>query len=109
MSELLGQMTSLMRGDFKASQETFTVSALQGRDYRIVLTPRVKALGEYIRAIELTLDRDRYQVSKIVIREPEGDFIQIVFSDVRENVPFARELFDTKNPALKNESHREKK
>ena len=75
---------------------------VKGKDYRIVLTPRVKALGEYIRAIELTLDHDSYQVSKIVIREPEGDFIQIVFSDVRENVPFARELFDTKNPALKN-------
>ena len=102
MSELLGQMTHLMRGDFKASQEAFTVSALQGKDTRIDLTPRIKALGEYIRAIELTLDPKTYQVFKIIIREPEGDFIQIVFSDVRENVPFARALFDTKNPSLTN-------
>ncbi|MBI5016922.1 MAG: outer membrane lipoprotein carrier protein LolA [Deltaproteobacteria bacterium] len=95
---LMGQMTGWMRGDFQAARDSFAMRALEGSDYEIELTPRSREMLTYIQRIEVHLKKEPLQVSRIVIREPEQDYIEIRFGTVRENVALRGEFFDTKSP-----------
>lgn len=97
---LMGQMTGWMRGDFRETRDGFALRALEGRDYEIELTPRSRQMLQYIQRIEVYLRKDPIQIARIVIREPEKDYIEIRFGAVRENVALRRELFDTRSPLV---------
>jgi len=97
---LMGQLTSWMRGDFRATREGFSVKVYEGSEYEIALTPRSEQMLRYIQRIEVYLRKDPIQAARIRIREPEQDFIEIRFDEVRENAPLRPELFDSRNPWL---------
>lgn len=102
---LMGQMTGWMRGDFKESAGAFTLSVLNGPDWRLIMTPRSSKMSDYIKTIELSMDKQKFQVSRIVIREPEEDFIEITFFDTRENVPLDSGVFDVQHPSTMHGDH----
>lgn len=97
---LMGQLTNWMRGDFRATRDGFTQRVFEGLDYEIELTPRSATMLQYIQHIEVHLRKDPIQVSRIVIREPEEDYIEIRFEVVRENASLRPELFDTSRPLV---------
>ena len=96
---LMAQMTGWMRGDFKAGGDAFAMAALEGaKEYQLQLTPKSKEMQQYIRRIEVYINKNPLQTSRIVIREPEEDRIEIRFSEVRENAALDEKLFDVKQP-----------
>lgn len=100
MRDLMGRMTSWMRGDFQATRESFTLQAREGQEYALEMTPKAKEMLRYIQRIELYLSKDPLRIVRIVIREPEEDRIEIRFENLRENGALGNELFDTKNPPV---------
>lgn len=74
------------------------------RDYRIgwearedgdvaLLTPRTEVLGGLIRDISLTIGGTPPQVSRVVLREPDGDTVDIEIYDVHPGVPLSESDF----------------
>lgn len=94
---LMGQMTGWMRGDFQDSQGRFSLRALVGPEYQLELIPKSKEMLQYVRGIEVYLHKEPISIARIVIREPEEDFIEIRFERLRPNSSPADALFDTKN------------
>jgi outer membrane lipoprotein-sorting protein len=98
LREVLAQIMSWIRGDFRAAREAYDLSVLQGSDYRLVLKPRTKGLAKIIEAIELTIDPKSLHVSAVTIREPEGGSIAIRFGKETLNAPMDKALFDLDHP-----------
>lgn len=96
LRNLMGQMTAWMRGDFQDAQTRFSLRALVGPEYQLELIPKAKEMLQYVRGIEIYLHKDPISIARIVIREPEEDFIEIRFEHVRQNSSPADALFDTK-------------
>ena len=99
---LMAQMTSWMRGDFTGDQDTFAIRVFAGTaGYELELTPRGKEIKQYIQHIEVHLKKEPLQTARIVIREPEQDYLEITFCDVRENTALDAELFNPRKPLEK--------
>jgi hypothetical protein len=89
---------SWIRGDFKSAREAYNLSLLKGPDYRLVLKPRAKGLGEIIHSVELSIHPKTLHVTAVTIREPEGGCITIRFKEERINAPLEQALFDLNHP-----------
>lgn len=105
LRNLMGQMTAWMRGDFKDAQTRFNLRALVGPEYQLELTPKAKEMLQYVRRIEVYLHKDPITIARIVIREPEEDFIEIRFENLHQNSSPADALFDTKNQSTTTPVH----
>ena len=96
---LMAQMTGWMRGDFTGDREAFTIRVFAGTaGYELELTPRGQEIKQYIQQIEVYLTKEPLQTARIVIREPEQDYLEITFCDVRENAALNPELFNLRKP-----------
>ena len=98
LREILGQIMSWIRGDFKSAREAYNLSLLKGPDYRLVLKPRAKGLGEIIQSVELSIHPKTLHVTAVTIREPEGGRITIRFKEGTINAPLEQALFDLDHP-----------
>src|SRR4030066_1553559 len=96
--ESLRQIISIMRGDFKKVQKDYNISMAHGVDYRLVMRPVSTRMAEVIKSLDLSIDQRSNYVTKIVIREPKGDSIEIRFSGQEENSALDQRLFDLSNP-----------
>ena len=96
--ESLRQIISVMRGDFKKVQKDYNISMAHGVDYRLVMRPVSTRMAEVIKSLDLSIDQRSNYVTKIVIREPKGDSIEIRFSGQEENSALDQRLFDLSNP-----------
>lgn len=98
LQEVLKQIISMMRGDLKKMREAYQVSLSQGRDYRLSMKPVSTGLAKIIKSLDLSIDPGSSHVTKITIREPQGDYIEIKFSGEEENRTLDARLFDLNNP-----------
>jgi len=58
-----------------------------------LLTPRSEALTGLIRDIALTIEGVPPQVSRVVLREPDGDTVEIELYDMHPGVPLTEAHF----------------
>ncbi|MCC6544380.1 MAG: outer membrane lipoprotein carrier protein LolA [Nitrospirae bacterium] len=100
--ESLRQIISIIRGDFKKVQKDYKISMALGKDYLLVMRPVSAGMAKVIKSLDLSIDRKTNFVTKIIIREPRGDSIEIRFSDQEENSSLDQRLFDLKNPLTPN-------
>src|SRR3989337_2565927 len=96
--ESLRQIISIMRGDFRRVQKDYNISMAHGVDYRLVMRPVSTRMAEVIKSLDLSIDQRSNYVTKIIIREPKGDSIEIRFSGQEENSALDQRLFDLSNP-----------
>lgn len=102
--ESLRQIISIMRGDFKKVREDYNISMVKGADYLLVMRPVSKGMAKVIKSLDLSIDQTSNHVTKIVIHEPHGDYIEIRFSGQEENRTFDQRLFDRNNPFIQEHS-----
>ena len=100
MREILGQITSWMKGDFTQTSDIYTLSVFKGKDYLLTFTPKSKEMAKNIQSIELSLNPVSQHVTKVTIREKKEDRIEISFLNEVINVKFEDTLFDLDKPKL---------
>ncbi len=80
-----GLLATALNGDV-FDETRFEATYQQAREgYAVVLTPKEKALGKYVKHIELTFDGDTYLIRRITITEPSADFTQLDFERQRKD------------------------
>lgn len=100
MREILNQIISWMKGDFRNSSQIYEIKIYRNKDYQLRLIPKSKELLKSIKYIELNINAQTKHVTTVLIKETETDFIQIKFSNEKDNLELAEELFDLKNPLI---------
>jgi outer membrane lipoprotein-sorting protein len=98
LQEVLQQITSIMRGNFKKLRDVYDISLFQGKDYRLSMRPLSAGLSKIIKSLDLSIDPGSSHVTTITIREPQGDYIEIKFSGEEENRTLDNRLFDLNSP-----------
>lgn len=98
LQEVLKQVISIMHGDFKKARDIYSISLMHGKDYKVIMKPVSAGMAKVIKSLELSIDQASNHVTKITIREPQGDYIEIRFSGEEENASFDKRLFDLNNP-----------
>ena len=81
IGKVMQQIGHWLQGDFTTGQKMFVLSVApdeQGLG-AIVLTPRDKALTEFIERIELRVEADPVRVTRVGIRETAEDITTLVF------------------------------
>lgn len=85
-AESLGHVTRMLSGDLAALGEHFEIQATaSGPGIQAALLPRHAAMRETIEKIELDFAAPELTLAAVRIREPLGDRLEIVFSDVHRN------------------------
>lgn len=90
-----GQIASWLQGKFRDQNDIYEISAMASQHTTLILTPREKRLREYISSIELTLTDDQKRIASVTIRESEGDFTVMRFTQEQRDVPLPERVFDT--------------
>lgn len=88
LREVLGQITDWIRGDFTRADEMYILTLEKGADFRLRMQPRSEKMSQMIRAVELFIDPETHRVTKVVIREPGEDYLEIRFEKEQLNIKF---------------------
>ena len=96
VGRILRQIGHWIQGDFDADQKMFDLAVLpwdKGAG-RIQLTPRSKALAEYIQQVDIYVNEaPDYQVTRVVIHESDVDTTELLFGRERRNKPIPEKTF----------------
>ncbi|MFH0944950.1 MAG: outer membrane lipoprotein carrier protein LolA [Planctomycetota bacterium] len=93
LREVLGQITDWIQGDFSRADEMYALTLEKGADFRLRMQPRSEKLSKMIRAVELFVDPETHRVTKVVIREPGEDYLEIRFEQEQLNIKFDPSTF----------------
>ena len=100
MQNVVAQIGGVMEGRYAASQHDYTVSATNTSEGPVViLTPQRPAMRKMMQAIEIHLAPDFQGTRRVVLREQDGDFTDIRFSDQVADPPLPAATFDRNHPA----------
>ncbi len=99
LREVLGQIVEWIKGDCARARELYDLEFQRGEGFRIVMRPRSAELKKAITAVELSIDASTCRATKVVVREPGEDFLEIRFSQDEVNVRLDDQLFDLEEPA----------
>ena len=95
---VLGQIISILKGDFGKSMEAYHMEVFEGDNYLLKLTPKSEGMAKTIHSLELFFDNKSLNMTQIIIREPHDDFMKIVFSNQRINEALSERLFNVEIP-----------
>lgn len=95
---VLGQIISILKGDFGKSMEAYNMEVFEGENYLLKLTPKSEGMAKTIHSLELFFDNKSLNMSQIIIREPHDDFMKIIFSNQIINEALSEKLFNVENP-----------
>ncbi len=90
--EINKMMVGMVQGDILSTTD-FTYKYFENdKEYYIVLNPARKEMKEFMRNIEIYLDKSNFTVNKIVMKESGEDYTEITFLNkkVNENIPDSR-------------------
>jgi len=100
MQTVVAQIGAVMEGRYAASQHEYTVSATNTADGPVViLQPQQAAMRKMMQAIEIHLAPDFRGTRQVVLREVDGDFTDIRFSEQVADPPLPAKTFDRVQPA----------
>ncbi|MDH3974918.1 MAG: outer membrane lipoprotein carrier protein LolA [Deltaproteobacteria bacterium] len=95
---VLGQIISILKGDFSKSMKAYNMEVFEGENYLLKLTPKSEKMAKTINSLELFFDIESLNMSQIIIREPQNDFMKITFSNQRINETLKARLFNLESP-----------
>jgi outer membrane lipoprotein-sorting protein len=90
-----GQIATWLQGRFRDESALYEISALGGAETIVVLTPKSQEFLKHIVTIELAVSSDEKRVTRVVIREPEGNFTSMAFKRELRDAALPDELFNT--------------
>ena len=94
LNNLLTQ--TAQEGDF-FDESQFSITYTKNSDgYTAVLVPKEKALGKYIKQIELTIDPTSFLVKQVKIVDPSTDYTQLDFTNQQKNTAVSEDKFVVK-------------
>jgi len=96
VGRVLRQIGHWIQGDFDTDQKMFDLTVLPWEKGagRIRLTPRSKALAEYIQGVDIYVNKaPNYPVTRVVIHESDVDTTELLFRQERRNKPIPEETF----------------
>ena len=91
------QLALWIQGRLREASSAYDVAATKEPEPTVILTPAQAKLKDFIARIELKLAYSPTRVVSLVIREPNGDFTIVDFSNEERNPQFPPAYFD---PAL---------
>jgi outer membrane lipoprotein carrier protein len=100
MQSVVSQIGAILEGRYAGRQGDYSVSATNTADGPVVtLTPRQPAMLKMMQAIEIYLAPDFRVTRRVVLREQDGDFTDIRFSEAMAEPPLPAGTFDRNQPA----------
>lgn len=87
------QIPTWIRGRFIGEDDIYAITAVQGRDYLLTLTPRSKEFRQYIQRIELRIPLDLSRIAEVIIHESATDATHMIFDREIRNRPIPKTLF----------------
>ena len=94
---VMGQIGQWMQGKFSGQEEIFTLSMSVGdpNDYAVLnLEPRHKQFQQYIERIQVHIaSAPSYRVTRIDIKEPQGDSFALIFFSEQKNKSLPEKCF----------------
>ena len=76
----------------------YAVKAEQGKNVTVVLNPRSEKLAAILSSLTFTMQPKTFRVKKLKFEEGNGDDIEIVFLNEKENEVLDPSLFSLQNP-----------
>ena len=95
--QIVEEMTGIMRGDFHALFSGYRILLSQSGT-QLLLLPRSKDLQHSIASLEFQLEKQTGRVERVIIREPQKDYIEISFYNVKENPVLDPSVFSLQSP-----------
>lgn len=97
--EVLQQIAEVIRGNFEGLGKSFHIKIeRKGHQYILYLQPIDRNLSKSISAMQIISDDQLERVQQVKIFEPQGDRIEITFSQPSEGLTFAPRVFDLRQP-----------
>ncbi len=94
---VMGQIGQWMQGKFSGQEKIFTLSMSDGdpNDTAVLnLVPRHKQFRQYIETIQVHIGpAPAYRVTRIDIKEPQGDWFSLIFSGEQKNMTLPEGCF----------------
>lgn len=99
--DVLQQIAVIIRGNFEGLGKTFHIK-IGRKDKQCILhlQPIDQSLSKTISGIEIVSDDQLDRVQQVKIFEPQGDRIEISFSQLSEGVIFGPGVFDLRKPVF---------
>lgn len=89
-------MLDCMRGTVFTNPD-FKVEAFEGSNgYLLQLTPATDAIKKMLSRIEVQLNKNSFDVQKLSMTEPGGDFTEMIFLNTQRNLKLDEALFKTR-------------
>lgn len=93
-TELNKILLQTLRGNLE-TEDNFIATAFEGTScYRLVLVPELSGLKELLSNIQLTFDKNTFQVKEILLSETTGDLTRITLINLTENPSLPNSLFE---------------
>jgi outer membrane lipoprotein-sorting protein len=90
-----GQIGGWMEGRFSDGAEAFDISARMDDETVIVLAPSDERIAKFVKAVELTVNKERTAITSVKVEEPGGDYTLIRFTREVRGTKLDDALFDT--------------
>jgi outer membrane lipoprotein-sorting protein len=94
-NEINNKIMQSLKGEIITNDKEFIINYLENNLlYLAELVPRdKKQIGQYIKSIEIYIDKKDFSVSEIAIYEPNGDYTKIKFNNKKMNLDVKDETF----------------
>ena len=100
VQNVVSQISVVIEGRYTGRQGDYSVGATNRAEGPVVtLTPEHPAMRKMMAAIEIHLAPDLRSTRRVVLREADGDFTDITFSEQVANPPLPAGTFDLSQPA----------
>ncbi len=100
MQSVVAQIGAIMEGRYASQQRDYSISATNTADGpALTLIPLQPAMLKMMQAIEIYLTPDFRVTRRVVLREQDGDFTDIRFSEQMAEPPLPPGTFDRDKPA----------
>lgn len=93
MQVIVDQLLAWTNADLERMRRDFTLRVASAEPVRLVLRPRVPAVGGYIERITIQYAPDKRSIRHVEVLEPGGDSTQLEFQNVRIDTPLPEDLF----------------
>ena len=100
LENVMSQIAGVMDGRFARDQQGYTAAVNRNADELVItLIPRHEMMRKMIAAIEVHLAADLQGTRRVVLRETDGDYTDITFTEQTVNFALPPKTFDRSAPA----------
>lgn len=84
MNIVMQEITAWLNGQFTGNPN-FNAQLLKGREYKIIMVPKEKAISEIIKSIEIIISKEKGIIRSVSINESEDSYTLMRFYNIKHN------------------------